>query len=121
MCRHLTRAGSQWYYLVDRGIQCKIDDNRWRWWTTKDAGHDVSQEARKVDNARAFVPRLLSLPQLCVSFVNSTCSVMIPRVVCKRCRHERYGKNRWLKTADPALGRCFARVLDTAAPDTPRI
>ena len=105
MCRHLTRAGSQWYYLVDRGIQCKIDDNRWRWWTTKDAGHDVSQEARNVDNARAFVPRVLSLQQLCVSFVNSMCSVMIPRVVCKRCPHKKYGKNRWLKTADPALRR----------------
>ena len=69
-CRHLTRVLKtngefQWYYIVDRGVQYKFKENRWRWWSTEDAKHDVGLDDRKLDDARAFVPHLASLLSSC--------------------------------------------------------
>ena len=91
MCRHITRVRvgqavlyrgqrswtSQLYYIVDGGVQCRIEDNRWRWWSTANGKTDVTPEDRTLNGARAFV--------------------------CACCTNKRYGKNRWLMTAD--LGR----------------
>ena len=65
LCRHLTRVHttgeSQWYYIVDRGVQSKVSDNRWRWWSTEEKEFNIEDEHRKLDGARVFVQRVGSL------------------------------------------------------------
>ncbi len=65
LCRHLTRVHttgeSQWYYIVDRGVQSKVGDNCWRWWSTEEKEFNIEDEHRTLDGARAFVQRVGSL------------------------------------------------------------
>ena len=85
-CRHIiqVRAGDnlQRLYILERGIETKVGENRWRKWSTKDVKFNIPQEEWRRDGVgwggalnRAFV--------------------------CRTCRSESNGKKVWLMKRDP--------------------